>query len=221
MSRDDIITKVREKLDEVTPFENAIVDDVDLIDKVLDEAAIKLLMVAPLHTIRGYKMSTSGYTENMDNDDKGIGCLPLPSDFLRLHGIKVSVWQRVVTRAYDDTSHMANLQKSIVTRGGYAKPVCILSYTESSTSDSVFGLGDNNAGFYYERVLYLYSVPDNATFDVCSYVPRLLPEQLQSNLIDSLSWQCAGDVLTITGNPDQAAICFQHIQKFIKDNTLE
>lgn len=220
MTRDEIITKVREKLDEVSVFENVEVDDVDLIDKFMDESAIKLLMTVPLHTIRGYKMPTTKYSEIMDDTDKGVGILPVPDDFLRLHAIKVSGWQKVVTQAYDDTSPMANLQKSKVTRGGFVKPVAILSYVESSTSDSVYGLDDVGLGFYYKRALYLYSVPDKATFDIVSYIPRLFPEQIQDNLIDPLAWQIAGDVATAVGNQDQAAVCFAHIQKFIKDNTL-
>lgn len=238
MNRSDIITKVREKLDEVTPFDNAIVDDVDLIDKMLDESAITILMNVPLYTIRGYTLDTTYLEVTEDN----VGILPLPADFLRIHTIKPNCWSRAVTKAYSDESGMAILQSNSVTRGGTAKPVCVISYIdEGSTSDDI--------GWYAKKSLFMYTMTAEwvqvryitlqnmeyergevgeglgyeyirVLFDVCSYVKRLLPEQLQSNLIDPLAWQCAGDVLAITGNTTQAAVCYSQVQKFIKDNTL-
>ena len=236
MLRASIITKVREKLDEVTPFDNAIVDDVDLIDDCLNEAATKILMTVPLNTIRGYTLDTT----LLEVTDDNVGILPLPSDFLRIHTIKATGWSRAVTKAYSLESDMALLQSSAVTRGGVAKPVCVISYIdEGSTSD--------DTGYYATKSLYMYTVSETfkslygaiaettpdpeldyipiigkyvVLFDVCSYVKNLLPEKLQDNLIDPLAWQCAGDVLSITGNMSQAAVCYKQVEKFIFDHSL-
>lgn len=216
MNRSAIIDIVRQKLDEVTPFENTESDTVDLIDLCLDEAAIEILQTVPLNTIRPYKLSVDEEYYYLREDN--VVVLELPDDFLRLHSFQIDGWQKVVTKAYDEESSIANLQKNPYTRGGIVKPVCIIGYkiseSEGSTSDSI--------GSYVTKHMYIYSAPESNKIGYLKhwYIKRLLPEQLQSNLIDPLAWQCAGNILHITGNHEQAQVCYLHVAKFIKDNTF-
>lgn len=231
MDRSDIIVIVRQKLDEVTAFDESIVDNVDLIDPSLDEAAKKLLLTVPLHLVRPITFDTSNLVR-LPPDYK-TGYIFLPTDFLRLHTFKMKDWLRVVNEPIDQQHPKYNLQKNKFTRGGIAKPVACICWRIPDTdegSTSTPGPGMQPDPYAPIKVLEYYSVPyENVPLgspdpyhivEQSLYVPVTLPEDLQDHLIDPLCWLCAGDILTILSMPEQAAICFQHVQKFIKDNTF-
>jgi len=233
MTRAGIITIVRQKMDEVTAFDESIIDNVDLIDPSLNEATIKLLQMVPIHLVTPVRMDTTSLT--VLPPDYKTGYIKLPADFLRIHTFKMQDWQRVVNQAIDQQNPKYNLQKNKYTRGGCAKPVVVICWrppdmeSESSTSasGSIGGPGmqpDPNAPF---KVLEYYSAPwdpdsvNNHKVDSAFYIKRQLPENLtEEHLIDPLAWLCAGDVFTILNMTEQAGVCYQHVQKYIKDNAF-
>lgn len=230
MNRSAIIAIVRQKMDEVTAFSEAIIDNVDLIDPSLDEAAKKLLLAVPLHLVTPEKFDVTSLVKLPP--DYVTGYIKLPLDFLRLHTFKMKQWLRVVNTPIDQLNPLYNLQKNKFTRGGIAKPVCVIAWrspedSESSTSSSGSGgplmQPDPNAPF---KVLEYYSVvidpdtPNNHVVEMAYYIPVTLPENMTDNLIDPLCWLTAGDVYTILNMSEQANICYQHVKEFINENSL-
>lgn len=223
MERSAIITKVRQKMDEVTAFDESIIDNVDLIDPSLDEAALKLLMVVPVHLVTPIRMDITSLTKMPP--DYQTGYIKLPSDFLKLHTFKMKDWLRVVNVAIDEFHPKYKLQKNKFLRGGNAKPVVVIAWREpiDEASTSISGPGmqpDPNAPF---KILEYYSVSDTNSHNVdyALYIDKRLPEEIaEEHLIDPLCWLCAGDVFTILNMLEQASTCFQHVQKYIKDNSF-
>jgi len=147
MTRTEIEQKVREKLDEVSQFDAYQIDTVEFIDKFMDEAAEKILMNVPLHTIPPYHIDPSVYANVVQTTyADGTGIIYLPSDFLRLSSLKMLEWDRAVTKPISFEHPLYNLQKNTVTRGKPSKPVVVLGYflDESASEPPDYGAMDSN-----------------------------------------------------------------------------
>ena len=208
-----LIGKVKIKIDEMLPEGEGVqfevqdlvntTDNVDLlINAMLDECARYLHQTAPLYVLTA-KASTASSTANADFS----GYVPVPSDFVRLHSFKMSLWQREVSgRDLITPEHPKyKLQSNIYTRGGKAKPVCALNGRDVSGT--------------YTRVIEYYSLADGDTHTIEKflYIPSVLAENVQANLQDTLASICAWQVLLITHRNDQAKAVFENIELSYKN----
>lgn len=143
MTRAEIKTKVKEKLDEVSQFDSYQIDSVDFIDKFLDAAAEKILMAVPLHLISPTDFSS----QPQDAKSDGSGIVQLPADFLRITSFKMAEWDRPVTNPISKQHPVYNLQKNRITRGKPSKPICVIDYYQID-AESGDAYGFVTPGFY-------------------------------------------------------------------------
>lgn len=143
MTRDEIKTLVKQKLDEVSHFDTFQIDSVEFIETFLDSAAEKILLTVPLHLIPPDNFSN----QNQNARSDGSGYIALPSDFLRLSSFQMEEWDRPVVKAIGTEHPTYNLQKNNVTRGKPSKPICVIRYllTDYSSGD---GQGFVTPGYY-------------------------------------------------------------------------
>lgn len=179
MTRADIITKVKSRIDELSPFSvEELNPEIDLIDKLLDESTTTVLLFLPL-----YLLTPSTFPTTLTQTGR-TGHIDLPSDFLKLYSFKMDGWATEVTDAISTQHPKYQLQKYEVTMGGVNKPVVVIK---------------NN------KVLYYYSLPAGATHTVTEalYIKNLVPDAdpatIPDDLTDFIAWQCASDVFLAMG----------------------
>ena len=183
MTREQIRERVLQCVDEVSPDGSTSYGLDYPIDRFLDEAAIQVLRLAPLHALGGavvdFSLSPAMPLEN------GSGVVALPEGFLRLKSFRMKGWRRPVTVAYDVGSPMYLRQFNECARGGCAKPVAVID-------------GDT---------LCYFSLPDGApheieTAEAVVNVPA--GEEFPERLVPPLAWLTACKVLTVL-NENEAA----------------
>jgi len=202
-----LINYVKAKLDEIIPegegVQFAVEDDVNisdplnlLINAILDEAAKRVLLNAPLHVLDPVKSETAAGTA--DTDDDKIGYIPLADNFVRLVSLKMTDWEREVNVPITTYDPRYKLQRNKYVRGGTAKPVAVFSFRTITDE--------------HRRVLEYYSVDSSHSIDWLYYIQETDAEDVQSNLVDALTWIAAGMVLQITERVDLAKVAFEQEQ---------
>jgi hypothetical protein len=198
-----LINYVKAKLDEIIPEGDGVQFSVEgdinisdplnlLINAILDEAANKTLLDAPLHILDPVKSDVA--TGTQEDEDK-IGYIQLADNFLRFVSLKMSDWKREVTEPITSKDKRYRVQRNKYTRGGTAKPVAVFSY-RTITGEQ-------------KRVIEYYSVDTSHAIDWFYYIQETSAEDVQSNLVPSLSWTAAGIILQITERPDLAKLAFE------------
>ena len=181
-TRSEIIGLVKVKMDELTPFDEALIvssgnDGVqpiaDYIESILDETTREYLHQVPTHKVPESCIGTLGL----------ISGVPLsitkPTDFIKILYIKLHDWERPVYEAIKTDNIRYKLQSNTYTKGGTAKPVVV------ETADS----------------LEFYSSGTTRTNDVKKYVLFQAPESIaETKAHEAISWLCASKVLSIMGN---------------------
>ena len=204
-TRLSLINYTKAKLDELIPegegIQFSMEDDINisdplnlLVNAVIDEAAKRILLTAPLHVLDPVKSEAVAVA---DADDDKTGYIPLADNFLRLVSLKMKDWQREVTEVITPQDKRYKLQTNKFTRGGLAKPVIVFSRRTI----------DGEA----QRVLEYFSVDSAHDIDWFYYIQDTYAENLQSNLMDSLTWMCASIVLQITERPDLAKLALDQV----------
>lgn len=206
-----IINAVKAKVDELIPegegvtitytseSEPNISNPLDIfINVVMDEVAKELLLMAPLHVLEP-TVTTPTPTQILSDDWGKTGYIPLPSDFLRLQSFLMSEWERPVTVPITTLDPLYDLQKNKFVRGGVAKPVAVITWNGTT------------------KVLEYYSVQSAHTLGHFRYIPETLPEDVQDNLFDSLTWLIAEKVLQITGQQELAKVAYEKTYLCFKD----
>lgn len=199
-----LINLVKAKLDEIIPEGEGVQFKVDgdvnisdplnlLINAILNEAATKTLLDAPLHILDPVKSDVAAGT--VDSDDNKIGYIPLADNFLRFVSLKMSDWKREVTQPITTNDKRYRVQRNKYTRGGLAKPVAVFSYRTITEAQ--------------KRVIEYYSVDASHNIEWFYYIQETDAEDVQSNLVPSLSWTAAGIIFQITERPDLAKLAFE------------
>lgn len=199
-----LINLVKAKLDEIIPEGEGVQFSVEgdinisdplnlLINAILDEAANKTLLDAPLHILDPVKSDVAAGTA--DAGDAKIGYIPLADNFLRFVSLKMADWKREVTEPITSKDKRYRVQRNKYTRGGIAKPVAVFSY-RTITGEQ-------------KRVIEYYSVDTSHAIDWFYYIQETAAENVQSNLVPSLSWTAAGIILQITERPELAKLAFE------------
>jgi hypothetical protein len=198
-----IINAVKAKIDELIPegegvaitFSSEAQPNVSnpydiFINVVMDEVTKELLLMAPIHIIVP-KVATPSPVQILSDDWGKTGYMALPSDFLRLSSVQLLEWERPVTVPITPVDPAYDRQKNKYARGGVAKPVVVLTW---------YGV---------TKVLEYYSVVTAHTLGHFRYVPETLPEDLQDNMVDALTWLIAEKVLQITSQLDLAKLAYE------------
>jgi len=204
-----LINLVKAKLDEIIPegegVQFSVEGDVNisdplnlLINAILDEAANKTLLDAPLHILDPVNSDVTAGTAEGDESDNHTGYIPLADNFLRFVSLKMADWKREVTEPITTRDKRYRVQRNKYTRGGVAKPVAVFSYRT---------IGDETPE--QKRVIEYYSIDSSHNIDWFYYIQETAAEDIQSNLVPSLSWTAAGIILQITERPELAKIAFE------------
>lgn len=202
--RFDLIGMVKVRIDEMMPEGEGVqfevqdlantTDTLDLvINALLDPAAKELFQIFPNKSYIEGKASTGSAVDNTD----GTGYVVLPDDYIRLKSFKMDGWEREVTEPINMEHPLYIRQRNIYTRGGKAKPVCVIK--------------DKVITGAVTKVLEYYSLEENDTHTVDQfiYIPELAAENVQTNLQNSLAWLCAVHVLEIGGRSDAAKLAME------------
>lgn len=204
MERLELVNIVRKKIDEVaaadTPLQEVTIADEsatdNIIESLLDESAIEILLKAPFH-----RLDITSATPSLmpDSTDKATGYIQAPDDFLRLVSFRMSDWQRPVTElaVKGDAISMRQYNKHI--RGKTAKPVGVLA--------------KNDTGIIIE---YFSTNKSPHSLSEFLYIKKDTAENINNTqMIDALTWICAGKVLSILGNAQLAQNAYDNAQSLM------
>lgn len=194
MTRDEIISLVQIKIDEISPFDSGEIVNNSLVNSLLNESANRLLEILP-----PYLAPITKYTGTATSYDTYTGYVTLPSDFLKMTSFKMDDWSRPVTTFISDLHPVYRLQHNKYTRGGTEKPVCAL-------------IGDSTG-----IILEYYSVKNSHTIEKANYIAETLPEDLNDLLVEPLTWMCASIVFQIMEMPKQSELALNQVQQFINN----
>jgi hypothetical protein len=202
MKREDVIKKVKVKLEEFSTFDEpkslvAITDSNikpinSYIEETLDTAYDDVLLLAPLHLI---KENVSDIHDEKIEVVKKVGYMEVPDDYLRLHSVMFDKWKRMVNRViYPDQAEYA-LQRNEYTRGGIAKPVIAI----------------NNNKFE------IYSIRPTMKCEYFKYIPKTMQGNgfFEDTLIDMIVLQCAILVLEVFEQTNKAQVLSQELSNLI------
>lgn len=160
---EDAITRdVRVALDENTEMENALADDtgaLEMDDVIRSKIADALNAVRKAAALATLVLSKAAPDVAWLDEAKGIGCVELPADFLRLALFKMSDWPCGVSVAISPASPLYRRQWSrwAGVRGNPSRPVVALSGD----------IGDGGRG-----TLEFFSSGDTSQTAQLLYVPR-------------------------------------------------
>jgi len=180
MDRQEIIVKVKLRMDELGPFEEGQVVDSGRIDHYLDDSVKRLLLLVPPYIPTP---TTMGVTSGTPFTDNKTGSIKLPSDFVRFVALKMHSWSRTVTRAISENDPEYAMQSNEFLRGSNDKPVVVYRY-------------DITDG----KVLEYYSVlTGDHAIDRALYLKSTTAEDMDEDLVDPLSWLVAETILNTLG----------------------
>lgn len=165
----------------------------EYIDQTLTEAANEMLWVVPVY-IAGYKTAT--VTAVPDEEDNRIGTIVMPSDFLRLHTLRMASWTKPVHFAYPANSPAETGQHMVWTRGTKQKPVVIMKGIAHEAGTPVTEKAE----------LAYYSVDAATEHEVkeFKYIPRFNASNEYGNVVAELiALRCAQKIYGIYGNIEQ------------------
>lgn len=209
-TRAEIIDKVKERLDEISPFADDEVDAVSLIDRILDESANTVRLAAPVHVLSNVGIDVTAHISNAN----GSGYVPLDTNFLRLHTFKMALWNIPVSVAISMDNPKYKLQHHTVTRGGTIKPVVVIRANLLPVVSPKLSGG---------MLLEYYSVPNDPNphiIEYARYVRNVPAQEAEAILIDTIAWQCAGDVYVVQEMPEQAQVAYAKVKEFIDKQIL-
>lgn len=186
-----------DSLEQVKPVES-------YIDQCLAEAANEMLYVVPIY-IAGYK--TARVTATPDEEDNRIGTIIMPSDFLRLHSLRMNGWIDAIHRAYPVDHPVNKLQCMVWTRGTKQKPVAILK-----------GIAHEDNSEKAELAYYSVDASDTHEIKEFKYIPRFANGNEYGNVVaEVIALNCAKKVYEIYGNTEQASVMANEINSVLNN----
>lgn len=203
MTTQELVNKVKTRIDEVSASGDAIVDvGVEntkpydsIIKELLDESALEILLKAPFYRLPIY---TETPTVTQDVNDKKIGTIQIPSDFVRLVSFKMKGWLQPVTSFALPGDAVATKQSNKYIRGGVAKPVAVLYKNSTSNYAQYYSLASDTDEHKVVEFFYVKKL-DAASFSgVCI------------ELVDAMCWVCAGKTLGVLGEKGLAEVCYEN-----------
>lgn len=180
MTKIEIIDRVKVLMEEISPFDdglqvlNSEVQPIQsYIEKSIPSALDELLLFCPLHYTTGVNLPSM---TRITSGTREIGIITVPDDFIRIHTIKATKWERPVHRHISVENPEYTQQLNPYTRGGNAKPVVVKN-----------------------QKLELYTLETGDTIETAKYVQRPDVEDIQLNqqLYEPLCYLIASKVYAI------------------------
>lgn len=204
MERLELVNMVRRKIDEVaaadTPLQAVTIADENsmdtIIESLLDESAREILLKAPIYRL---KVTSATPSAQKNSSDSTTGYIQVPEDFLRLVSMRMSDWQRPVVQLALQGDAVAMRQSNRHIRGGVAKPVGVLAKNEKGIVVEYYST--NAAEHSVSEFLYIKS-------DTAENIK-------DAQMIDALTWICAGKTLSVMGNMTQAQNAYDNAQSLM------
>ena len=197
MTRDQIIAIVRAKMDEINPLDQGNTIKDPQIDAQLDFATINLMETLP--SILAYPVEETVDAENLIEDlSIDVVC---PSDFLRLHKLKLFSWNRSIYSLLPADHPRIDLQIYKHLKATVNRPVGVISRSAD---------GD---------IITCYPPPDDTLYVVEEFLYVRRPENAQSlneQLIDLLAWNAACIVYSIHGEGNFSKLCLDRLAQMIE-----
>lgn len=159
------------------------------IESQLSIAANEVLLSAPIHKTSFVIETAPTVVPSVD----GTGYIELNSDFLRLHTLKMSDWDRPVHVAIMPSHPEYSLQFNKYTRGTANKPVVVYTGVTPATETPK---------------LYYYSITSpTPVVDMLYYVPKFSEtDDYGDDIAEAIALNTAKKVMEVFGNADGVAI---------------
>lgn len=207
-----------DSLDEVKPIYS-------YVSQHLAEAANEILLTAPIHRLL-YK-TDANIVATPDDEDKHIGSINLPSDFLRLHTLRMEGWSRPLHDMVNPSCPVYRLQFNRWTRGTKQKPVAILdgrglTKTQVET-DNDGKVVKTNTVYTEQPILRYFSVDasDEHTIKEFKYVSKFDQYQdYEREVAELISLHCARKVCEVFGMTEQVGILTNEINSVLENIRL-
>lgn len=200
MTRDQIKAVVRAKMDEVNPLDQGTTILDPQIEAQLDYAATNLLETLPsilaLPVVASPLPEPANLIEDLSVD------VPCPTDFLRLHKLKLDHWNRHISDLLPANHPRIDLQIYKHLKATINKPAGVLSHNGTVDIVTCYPPTGETAGANDVSEFIYVKKPDNA-------------EALDDSLIDMLAWHASGLIYSIHGQGEFAKLCFDALQRMI------
>lgn len=163
----------------------------DYIDEQLPIAANEVLLSAPIHKL----YATTASSPTSSNNGDGTGTITAPSDFLRLHTLKMTEWSKPVHIAISIDHPLYRNQLNKYTRGHKDKPVVVLSNVGASSILTYYSVSENHS---VEKLLYIKKFSENDSY--------------HDTVAELIALNCAKKIYEIYGNTEQVTLMTSEIQ---------
>ena len=209
----DINDLVIVKLEEYTPFGQqagtTLLAGGDSLDEVkpiysyiaqhLAEAGNEILLTAPLGRLHYTDLSATA-TADADTQDAHTGSITKPTDYLRLHTLRMSCWMQPRHKAVHIGDAEYTLQFNAWTRGTKQKPVVV------ETNDAL---------------LYFSVDESNHTIGTFSYIPQFSDSQeYDREVAELIALHCARKVCEVFGMTEQITVFTTEINSVLENIQL-
>lgn len=200
MNRSELVASVRAKIDEVSTA-NEILVDVSfgegksistLIDDLLNECALEVLSVAPVHRLNLEKNTSDGTSINAYSGEIKLG-----SDFLRFVSLKMTDFTRSVTQLIQEGSDIEKRQNNQYFRATKDRPIGVIV----TKDDGVY-------------VRY-YGVENHHTSSGLLYIKKGIADNVPDICQNALCWLCASKVLAIMNDANGSKSAYEYFTKAI------
>lgn len=204
MDRVALVNKVKTKIDEIstsdTPLQAITMADekpIDtIIESLLDESALEILLKAPFHRL---DITSATPTITQDETDTTTGKITAPEDFLRLVSFRMDDWERSVTELSIKGDAISRRQSNKYIRGGQSRPVGVLSKSDKGIEIE-----------YYSTKSTTHALSEFL------YIKKTSAENItDTQMIEAMTWICAGRALLIVGNADDAKNAYDNAQSLM------
>ena len=209
----DIVNIVKAKLDELTPYNEALVisgvsyadQTINYINQVLPEAVREITMQAPTHLLPQSELKIIHQSATSDNPNKfiienAILTLILPASFIKLAWLKLPGWASIVTETITPEHPLYIKQTNKHTMGTPSRPIVV----KHKDADGKLKLKCYSTGTTV--------IPVDAEISIGAYISALAATDVPDILIDALTSLCAAKVLIIYGKIKEAELNLKQYQ---------
>lgn len=197
--------RVKVKLDELLPLGEEVAHPIDSnIQPMLDESYLQLLREAPIHLLPAEDVDETVIYDT----DNSIAYVPVPTDFgYRIVKFKFSDWTNEVRKFITTDSPEYDLIRNTNLGNRKVHPVIVLTHEKPTGATSV------------GRYLKCFDVDTDSSKEYLYYVKKDNITNLAEELIDPLTYLCAGKILETFENPNAKA-GFERYMYFIQTNMI-
>lgn len=226
MTREELIKKVALKMDEISSSDDVIVpvgigDNNPLytqINNLLNESVNDVLMKAPIFRIQNQVVLLEENNITLEDIFGGlrkIAVISVPEDFIRIASITDANFQRPIVDLSIEGDEVDNKQHNRFLVAKSAKPVAVIGRKQFITTTINPITNEQKVESSIGIVIRCYSYDASVTTKpIVQYIKRYDNDRdtsaetdLDSYMIDVVSWVCAGKVFAAQGDINKGKIC--------------